>query len=267
MLLACWLLRSRSNWGGDGSASATWDFSAAQRIVGWPAGGLVGRHATGFSSPGDARWIPEGSGLETGCQVHPGGPHLVAAAHPQVVVPQRALGLRVPFSCHTMPVFMAHLAVFGQREFAFSQRVDSRGSRGRSSEAEHQLPKLRTRVRFPSPALSHRRPLVARSPSPALTETPETPGHTNPRSYAMFEGSAMEPERRRIGRRATRVPQRANAKGAFSATHAENDERQKRAFSVSPLRPPRGATPCHSLGAEGQIGLTAPLKEPPTMAL
>jgi hypothetical protein len=27
------------------------------------------------------------------------------------------------------------------------------GARGRSSEAEHQLPKLRTRVRFPSPAL------------------------------------------------------------------------------------------------------------------
>jgi hypothetical protein len=36
---------------------------------------------------------------------------------------------------------------------AFAQRVDSRGPRGRSSEAEHQLPKLRTRVRFPSPAL------------------------------------------------------------------------------------------------------------------
>ena len=32
------------------------------------------------------------------------------------------------------------------------------GARGRSSEAEHQLPKLRTRVRFSSPALSkHRR--------------------------------------------------------------------------------------------------------------
>ena len=30
------------------------------------------------------------------------------------------------------------------------------GARGRSSEAEHQLPKLRTRVRFPSPALGKR---------------------------------------------------------------------------------------------------------------
>src|SRR5580700_10060233 len=44
-------------------------------------------------------------------------------------------------------------SAFAGRLCAFPQRVDLPGSRGRSSEAEHQLPKLRTRVRFPSPAL------------------------------------------------------------------------------------------------------------------
>ena len=71
-------------------------------------------------------------------------------------VQHRATGLRVPLSCHTAPHSGAYLAVFGHREFAFTQRVEFPRSRGRSSEAEHQLPKLRTRVRFPSPALTKR---------------------------------------------------------------------------------------------------------------
>ncbi len=74
--------------------------------------------------------------------------------HTQSAVPRRATGLRVPLSCHTLPHSRAYLAVFGRREFAFTQRVEFPRSRGRSSEAEHQLPKLRTRVRFPSPALA-----------------------------------------------------------------------------------------------------------------
>ena len=49
--------------------------------------------------------------------------------------------------------FWIYLAVFGHRQIAFTQRVEFPRSRGRSSEAEHQLPKLRTRVRFSSPAL------------------------------------------------------------------------------------------------------------------
>src|SRR4029079_2290962 len=55
----------------------------------------------------------------------------------------------------------------------------SRHLRGRSSAAEHQLPKLRTRVRFPSPALSNA--LVS-----WLVSTPRTTArerHLSMRSY------------------------------------------------------------------------------------
>ena len=81
--------------------------------------------------------------------------------------------------------------------FAFAQRVDLRGSRGRSSEAEHQLPKLRTRVRFPSPALSQLR----RSALISGRSHPAADGPTKPR-------------------RATNVQQRATRTAASSATDA-----------------------------------------------
>src|ERR1700722_4698100 len=63
--------------------------------------------------------------------------------------------VRVPLSCNTAQNSWVHLAVFGHGVIAFTQRVEFPRSRGRSSEAEHQLPKLRTRVRSSSPALAN----------------------------------------------------------------------------------------------------------------
>jgi hypothetical protein len=57
------------------------------------------------------------------------------------------------------------------------------GARGRSSEAEHQLPKLRTRVRFPSPALDQRRrsnPVSAVHISKLRTDATAVVPHTCP---------------------------------------------------------------------------------------
>ena len=73
------------------------------------------------------------------------------------------------------------------RGCAFAQRVDLRGSRGHSSEAEHQLPKLRTGVRFPSPALAHHpspEAIFADFPScrkpPSLSFVPQRMGASRP---------------------------------------------------------------------------------------
>jgi hypothetical protein len=73
-------------------------------------------------------------------------------------------------------------------------------TRGRSSEAEHQLPKLRTRVRFPSPALSkHRRSNPVSGVTSHRVLTPQTPV----------------------------VPQRAIERCALSATWAEDGDSSK----------------------------------------
>jgi hypothetical protein len=68
------------------------------------------------------------------------------------------------------------------------------GARGRSSEAEHQLPKLRTRVRFPSPALDNiaggdpcssdvprgRNPFIPRVPRPVRMRLDFAPAQRDP---------------------------------------------------------------------------------------
>ena len=71
-------------------------------------------------------------------------------------MPQRATGSACHFRAtpgHLFPATWRFSVTLGHRETAFIQRVVCARSRGRSSEAEHQLPKLRTRVRFSSPAL------------------------------------------------------------------------------------------------------------------
>ena len=47
-----------------------------------------------------------------------------------------------PPSCHPESLVAPFMEVFGHQESAFIQRVELLGSPGRSSEAEHQLPKL-----------------------------------------------------------------------------------------------------------------------------
>ena len=149
MLLAYLRSSNRKWWR---SASATWDFDAAQRIVGPPHLGVVGGSGAGFPSfrrrPLDARGRPPrnlAGSSSRGASSGTPGPAIRRSCH-SVQQPWRATF--VPH-CAT---FSGHLAVFGQREIAFTQRVVCARSRGRSSEAEHQLPKLRTRVRFSSPA-------------------------------------------------------------------------------------------------------------------
>ena len=109
------------------SASATWDFDAAQRIVGPPHLGVVGVWT-------DARVRRRLLDARAGPSLKPRLPRPGAP-----LAPSRGPDASIDGSLSRQP--------------AFAQRVDLRGSRGRSSEAEHQLPKLRTRVRFPSPAL------------------------------------------------------------------------------------------------------------------
>jgi HipA-like C-terminal domain len=58
------------------------------------------------------------------------------------VVQQRATPPHDPLSCNTVPSFRTYAAVTGHKAIAFTQRVVLRCFRGRSSEAEHQLPKL-----------------------------------------------------------------------------------------------------------------------------
>ena len=101
-----------------------------------------------------------------------------SAGETQDAVPQRATGS----ACHFVPhraIFSGDLAVFvtlGPREIVFTQRVVcARVPRGRSSEAEHQLPKLEIQRRAPGrPQLS----LAKRHPrrQRRRLRTPETVG-------------------------------------------------------------------------------------------
>ncbi len=122
MLLAYLRSSNRKRWR---SASATWDFGAAQRIVGTTPRGRSLRSSMARSAPVSAIGCPRKT-----------------VTKPQAFDRRRTVASAV----------QDH----GEQKIRFAQRVDLPSSRGRSSEAEHQLPKLRTRVRFPSPALCER---------------------------------------------------------------------------------------------------------------
>jgi hypothetical protein len=115
---------------GDGNASATWDSHAAQRIVGPTLQDVVESPPllTGPGRKGAAGPAQAGRATETG-------------------VPNR------PPSVQYAAAIEVRRTTQGRGATVFSQLIGLRRFRGRSSEAEHQLPKLRTRVRFSSPAL------------------------------------------------------------------------------------------------------------------
>ena len=185
------------------SASATWDFDAAQRIVGRsPGGPSWGVRDRRFPAPATPVGCPGGPPRNLAARAPSGGPHPDSLSRPPT---GRATACNRPpratFVPHRAALSSADLAVFGHREFAFTQRVVFPRSRGRSSEAEHQLPKLRTRVRFPSPAL-------ARNPRSAATfeATPPcgkpaifsfvprschtVPQHLEPNAFSAFCGTS-----------------------------------------------------------------------------
>src|ERR1700685_4197811 len=72
-------------------------------------------------------------------------PILASGRAARVVVQQRATACNTaqrPTFVQHVPHFWTYVAVIGHEEIAFTQRVVLRCFRGRSSEAEHQLPKL-----------------------------------------------------------------------------------------------------------------------------
>src|SRR6266536_1491687 len=71
------------------------------------------------------------------------------------------------------------------------------GPRGCSSEAEHQLPKLRTRVRFPSPALGFRALGAARATS--------VPQRRGARAHLVLAGVIRDDPSQQLGKRPPRV--------------------------------------------------------------
>jgi hypothetical protein len=183
MLLAA---LSSSNREGGGLRAPPGNSHAAQRIVGRPLSGEVDE-----AGPPNPQGIHDPSGMPR-LGSHKTSP-LRCWRRPTTAPVRcrrgRATRRRVQLSCNTMPLLRPCLAEFGHEEIAFIQRVVFRSSRGRSSEAEHQLPKLRTRVRFSSPALSQtsrsrvafgRRPLNPLAP-PKLRRATNVQ-HETPRS-------------------------------------------------------------------------------------
>ena len=82
--------------------------------------------------------------------------------------------------------------------------------RGRSSEAEHQLPKLRTRVRFPSPALAN--PGIRNGGhelSPPRAHSPDRVAHSVDRAATVMD-------RRRGGARSPRSTWWRRSRGTFA---------------------------------------------------
>ena len=167
------------------------------RSLRWPATSVTSASAFRLIGPR----VREGSGLPDLMSLDSQWNRLAARPKPMTVTPMPRMIL-IGTNAPRLRGFTNAGAADCERnpgELCAGERIVWSAARGRSSEAEHQLPKLRTRVRFSSPALFGLR----RSPSHSVSE------------ISLPESSRM-----------AGVPQRATRNPAISGTRAEDAGRK-----------------------------------------